>query len=294
MTDRAGCRPRVTAVTVNWNRPKDTLECLTSLRRQAGVELQLVVIDNGSTDDSASIIKQACPDVILITTCTNLGFARGFNLGIRYALQAGAEYVLLLNNDTIAAEDMVTQLILSPFGSREVTAPVIFRYGQPNLIWSAGGNINRITLEIDGHHERMPSTGGPPIGRDFLSGCALLVPRAVFDSVGFFDERFFMYYEDLDFCIRVRRQGYQLWLVPKAKLWHKVSTSSGGAGSPNERFNMAKSSVIYFRKHSNGPQWLAIAPLRVLSALRWTMLLARTRSWASLRGYWSGLVAGLR
>jgi GT2 family glycosyltransferase len=294
VTDSVGRGPRVTAVTVNWNRPQDTLECLESLRRQAGVEFKSVVVDNGSTDDSARIIAQAYPDVVLIETGANLGFARGFNTGIRNALQAGAEYVLLLNNDTIAAEDMVRQLVFCPFAPRAVTAPIIFRYGQPNLIWSAGGEINRITLEIDSHHVQMLSTESPPIIRDFLSGCGLLVHRDVFDSVGLFDEQFFMYYEDLDFCIRVRRHGYHLWLLPKAKLWHKVSASSGGAGSPNERFNMAKSSVIYFRKHGHGLQWLAIVPIRILSALRWTILLARARSWDSLRGYWSGLVAGLR
>ena len=284
--------PAIVAVTVNWNRPRDTLACLDSLRRQAGVQVRLVVVDNGSADDSARTINEGCPAAEVLANKTNLGFAKGFNAGITYALRNGAEYVLLLNNDTIAAPDMVEQLMASPVARNSVAAPVIYRYDQPDRIWSCGARLNRLTLEIDGHDHNRPAPGDKLVARDFLSGCCLLVHRSVFEQVGLFDERFFMYYEDMDFCIRARCMGFRLWLVPAARLWHKVSQSSGGFGSPNERYYMALSSGLFFRKHMRGPQRLAVPVVRLASAVRWTFRLAASGMWPALRAYWQGLCAG--
>ncbi len=284
--------PTVFAVTLNWNRPQDTLACLDSLRRQQPVAPKLLVVDNGSTDESVELIRSAYADVELLETGRNLGFAAGFNVGIRYALKHGAEYIFLVNNDTVAHPSMLAQLLSSATATVGIVAPAIFYADQPDCIWSVGGAISPWLLEMTDHHGRGQPMPTAPVERDFLSGCALLVRREVFEQIGLFDENFFMYYEDLDFCLRARRQGYRLLLVPQARLWHQVSQSSGGADSPMERFYMALNSGRYFRKHMRGWQYLTILPHRALSALRWTLRLMWRRDGMALKAYWRGLLKG--
>lgn len=279
-------------ILLNWNRVNDTLECLASLRRQSISNFHVLVVDQNSSDGSQVQIAERFPEVKVLANHENSGFARGMNLGIRFALDRQAETILLLNNDTIAAPAMLELLLKHASSDHGIVAPAIFYADAPDTIWSTGGGIQPLLLEMTGDHGRNQQLPMQPVERDFLSGCAMLVRRAVFERVGIFDERFFMYYEDLDFCLRVRQAGYKLLLVPSAHLWHKVSQSSGGSNSPNERYQMARSSGLYFRKQMN---WVNIVPIvgyRLLSALRWSVRLARQRQWESLRGYWRGLYDG--
>ncbi len=279
-------------IILNWNRPKDTVTCLNSLHSAGILSTNIVVVDNASIDDSVEIIQDKFPNITVIQAECNLGFAGGINLGTRQALSDGADYVLWLNNDTIVDSEMFNQLFRHTTPDVGALAPAIFYADQPEQIWSIGGGINWWLLEATGNHGRNQIIPKEPIERDFLSGCALLVRRDVIEKVGFLDERFFMYYEDLDFCLRVRQAGYRLLLVPRARLWHKVSRSSGGAESPQERFYMALSSGLYFRKHLDvGRVWL-IVPYRFLSAMRWTFRLGFHRRWAALKSYWRGLIVG--
>jgi GT2 family glycosyltransferase len=146
--------------------------------------------------------------------------------------------------------------------------------------------------EMTGNHSRDKPLPVFPTERAFLSGCAMLIPRQVLDHVGVFDERFFMYYEDLDLCIRIGSAGYRLLLVPDAHLWHRVSQSSGGPNTPGERYHMARSSGIYFRKHMRGWRAPLILSYRSLSAMRWTVRLARQGNLRALIAYWRGLCQG--
>ncbi len=122
----------------------------------------------------------------------------------------------------------------------------------------------------------------------------MLLTRRLLETVGLFDERFHMYYEDLDFCLRVRRSGFQILVVPGAKMWHKVAQSSGGSDSTFERYWMARSSALYFRKHCHGARWLAVLPWRGGSAVRTTLRLLRQGRREACAAYWRGLRDGFR
>jgi GT2 family glycosyltransferase len=122
----------------------------------------------------------------------------------------------------------------------------------------------------------------------------MLIKRVVFEQIGFFDERFFMYYEDSDFSLRVRKAGFRMLIVPKARMWHSVSQSSQGSNSPNERYWMGRSSVLFFRKHIHDWRWFLIIPWRVGSTMKTTFQLLRRQKSASakayLKGTWEGMI----
>lgn len=279
------------AILLNWNGYALTRDCIHSLQTVTTAGLHLVVVDNGSSDGSVAKLRAAFPNITVLESEINLGFAGGVNLGMRHALAAGADYILLLNNDTVVAADFLDQL-LAQARPRTILAPAIYYFDEPDRVWSVGGGFSDLLLEMTGNHGRHLELRDQPLARQFLTGCAMLLPRSIVDEVGFFDERFFMYYEDQDFCLRARQAGYELFTIPTAKIWHKVSASSGGNHSPNERYQMALSSGRYFRKHMDAARAWLIIPYRLLSALRWTMRLTLRRQWRALHAYWRGLYKG--
>ncbi len=284
--------PLVYGVTVNWNRADDTIECVRSLVAQRDANIRVLVVDNGSTDDSVATIRAAFPDLELLRLENNLGFAGGYNTGIRYALAHDADYVFIINNDACADACAVRELLHYTSDDAPIVAPAIFYADASECIWSVGGHVSPLLLEMTDDHGRNHLLPSAPVARDFVSGCALLIRRDVFERVGLFDEHFFFYYEDLDFCLRARRQGYQLLLVPQARVMHKVSQSTGGANAPMERYLMARGSARYFRKHMRLWQAPLIISFRLLSALRSTARLIFARQFASLCAYWRGLLCG--
>lgn len=285
----------VFALVLNWNRWQDTLECLASLRRQTYPHIHIVVVDNGSIDNSVDRIRQVYPDITLLENPTNLGFAGGANVGIQYVMEQRGDAVFLLNNDTIIAPDTVSIMVQQLDTYVGVVSPLIYYFDDPQMIWSAGGNLSPLNLEITDSLRGRQNQGTltPVMERDFVPGTSMLIPRHTFEAVGAFDERFFMYYEDMDFCLRTRRAGLQILLTTEARVWHKVAVSSGGADSPQERYWMARSSVLYFRKHARNLQRITVVAWRFGSAIRTTArLIWKGRSEAS-RAYWRGLYDGL-
>ncbi len=284
--------PLVYILTLNWNRRDDTLTCLESLEQLTYPNKHLISIDNGSTDGSPEKIAKHFPQVEQLINTSNLGFAGGFNVGLRHALQQDAKFVFIINNDTTIAPDALEYLIAAG-QPRDVgaLAPIIYYASSPAKIWSAGANRNSITLEIKDNHGR-GQVFKQSTEREFLSGCGLLLKRSVLEQVGLFDERFFVYYEDSDYSLRLQKAGYQLLVVPQAKMWHKVSQSSEGSDSPNERYWMGKSSVLFYRKHSRGLQrwavflWRAGSAIKTTIRLLWRGKLKATRAY--LRGLWHG------
>jgi len=257
---------------------------------------RLLLVDNGSQDGTPEAVESAFPGVKVIVNAENLGFAAGANVGLRYALAQGADLVFLLNNDIEVASDVLDHLVSLVEPDVGMVAPKIYYDTDRTRIWSLGGKRHPWTLEktgdarghIDsGHWEKV-------IERDYLVGCALLLSHRLLTEIGLFDERFFMYYEDSDLSLRARRAGFKLLLSPQAFVWHKVAVSSGGSDSPNERYWMARSSVLFFHKHVRGFRWLIVGPFRIGSAVKTiTRLLWRGNSdaaWAYVRGLRDGLV----
>jgi len=287
--------PLVYIITVNWNRKLDTLECLSSLSELDYSNFRILVLDNGSQDGSPQSIKQKFPNIEQINNPRNLGFSAGFNVGIRAALQAGADYIFIINNDTIVDRHCLAILIDHVTPETSLLAPLIFYADQPQQIWSAGGTTNQLTLEKSDQYEGKTDLSQLPdiIERDFLTGCAILIPRQTLVSVGLFDEGYFLYYEDSDLCMRVKQNGQQIFVVPQAKVWHKVASSSGGRYTTNERYWMARSSVRFFRKYVNFWQIPFVLTWRIGSCILSTMRLSSKRNWQALKFYWLGLKDGM-
>ena len=287
--------PLVYAITLNWNRKDDTLACLETLVCQTVPELNILVVDNHSTDGSPNAIARRYPQAEQIINSENLGFAAGFNVGLQFALDAGADYLFILNNDTILSTDCLERLLQPANAEVGILAPLIYYANQPQRIWALGGSFNPLLLEKHDPWAEKDDPGDLPeiLGCDFVTGCAMLFPRKTLETIGLFDEKFRMYYEDSDICLRVRQAGLRICAVSRAHMWHKVARSSGGSDSPAERYWMARSSIHYFQKHALGWQIPAVAFWRVGSALRTSARLAGRRKWAALGAYWRGLKDGL-
>ncbi len=296
MAQSASPTPRVYAVVVNWNRPADTVACIESLLTQEGISPEIIVVDNGSIDDSVSIFRRKFPQVGLIASPTNLKFGRGYNLGMRLALESGADAVFIINNDAIIARDGLGTLLRYATPDTGLLAPMIYYYNHPERIWSIGGETHPWTLEKSDNARNTidPGNWPPVIEQDFVTGCGMLLTRDALKRVGLFDDRFDHYYEDMDFCRRIRMAGYRIRVIPEAKMWHKVAMSSGGSDAPDERYWMARSSVRYFRKHGHGWRMLVIVPNRLGSAIKTTIRLLFAGRSESVKSYWRGLRDGLQ
>lgn len=212
----------VAVIVLNWNRTDLTLACLRSLYRLERLPDQVIVVDNGSRPDPAALITAAFPQITLLRNERNLGFAGGNNIAIRHALAHGADYVMLLNNDAEVAPDLLGLLV--DFAESDagigIVGPMIYFYDEPERIAFAGGMVEANT----GRGRSLDSWHGDLIPRpvDWMSGCALLVKRTVIEQIGLLDERMFAYYEDIDWCARAREAGWQVWLAPQARVWHKI------------------------------------------------------------------------
>lgn len=305
----------VAIVIVAWNQLDKTLDCLASvaaLRRPAGC---VVLVDNGSAPPLAAAVAGRFSAVEVLRLPSNLGFAGGYNAGLRHVLAGEAAAVLLLNNDTLLAPDALDHLIdemeekeLTPGrkgtgtqGTAKdaeriglVTAKIYYA-AEPERIWTVGANLNVfLDLKDGGQGQRDTGQWAAPRDVDFAPFCGILIRREVFETVGLLDENFFLYYEDMDYCRRARRAGWRIRLCPPAHILHAVSASSGGRDSPLERYWMAQSSGRYFRKHGRGPRLLLIVPFRLASAFKMTARLLLAGKGVALRAYWRGLWLGWR
>ena len=245
---------KVAVVILNWNRKSDTIECLESIQKLqiTNYKLQIIIVDNASTDGSVQEFKKL-KDIALVQNKENLGYTGGNNCGIEKALELGTDFVMVLNNDTVLDKNLVEEFLKAAEENPDVgifTPKIYFakgfefhkeRYKSEELgkvIWAAGGSIdwnnvfgiNRGVDEVDtGQYDQVEEV-------DFGSGACLFVKREVFEKVRMFDDRYFMYYEDADFCVRAKKEGYKVLYIPRAKLWHKVAGSSGIGSGLNDYF----------------------------------------------------------
>lgn len=250
----------IAAIVVNWNRRADTLRCLDSLIATYYPALTIFVVDNASTDDSCASIRTRFPAARLLVQDTNLGFAEGNNSALRVALAEEYPFALLLNNDaTIGANalDLLLQPLLAD-PELAITAPAIHYAGQPERLWSAGGTIDRRTGVVHSAWYERPAATLPtePFAVDHVSGCAMLVRSAAIIHAGLLDPRFFMYYEETEWCARIARQGYRLAVVPRARVGHAISPTAQAA-SPAIAYYMTRNHLLFLRAARFGPgAWL--------------------------------------
>jgi GT2 family glycosyltransferase len=256
--------PKVSVITVNWNNFNDSAECLESLRKTTYPNFEVMVVDNGSVGDDVSLLKQRFGDSIrLIVNDKNSGFAGGCNIGIKDALARGADYVVLLNNDTVVAPDFIEGLVRVAQSDERVgiAGGKVFCYELPELIWFAGGIINYRTgrTPIRGSGEADKGQFDEIVRVDWISGCFMFISRDVLQAVGMLDERFFFGWEDVDLCVRAARKGFKVLFVPESRIWHKgfgINKRDRLMGMPV--YYATRGQFLFMDKHFAKPQ-LAVA-----------------------------------
>ena len=287
--------PLIYVVILTYNHCKDTLQALDSLGRMIYPNYKLLVVDNKSTDGTVEIVQEKHPEVGLMVHPSNQGFAAGINPGLQHALDRGADFILVINNDVLVAPPMLTDLVKVMKPDIGAAAPMIYYLDDPKRIWSVGFSKHPLLLEMRGGSRGQIDQGQwqTPFEVDYLLGCAILLNSSMLRRVGLFDERYFFYYEDLDLSLRARGRGYRLVTVPQAKMWHR-GAGSAGMGSPFRTYHMARGSVIFFRTHARGLQRPASFLFRTGSALKVSFKFLLSKQPRLLRHYWQGLWDGWR
>lgn len=245
--------PKVFIIILNWNNWSDTFECLESVKKINYVNFKVVVVDNGSTQKPVGfddLIRQwQTAAVKFIFNPDNLGFSEGNNIGIKYALEQDADYILLLNNDMLVEPDFLSQLASVGQSHSEAgfLGPKILFSGAPKTIWFAGGKINWLYNKgiMVGHAEvDVGQYDQPEVQEtDYITGACLLVKRQVVEKIGLMPTDYFLYYEDTDWSLRIRQAGFKCLFVPRAKVYHKGSRSSR-VGSPSYIYYHSRNGLI--------------------------------------------------
>jgi GT2 family glycosyltransferase len=271
--------PSVYIIILTWNDKACVLECIESMLKQDYPNYKTIVVDNASVDGSQEAIRLQYPQVHLIANTENLGFAGGNNVGLDYALKEGADWTIIINNDTIVAPDMVSELMKAAleYGA-DMAGPMMYYYppkGQGNeVIWYAGGVINYFKgkaahigiRELDkGQYQGVRETG-------YVTGCCILTSRRLLEKIGLMDTGFKpIYAEDADWSAKAAKAGFKLIFVPDALLWHKVTASSGGGLTPFKVYYKIRNNLKFFRRHAKFYHWLTIPLFVVLGGLSFVL-----------------------
>lgn len=261
--------PKVFIVILNYNGSDILKKCLTSVFKIDYPNFEIVFVDNNSSDGSLEMAKTNFSKAIFIKNEENLGFAAGNNVGIKFALERDADFILLLNNDVEVEKNFLTQLIASVAENDKIglASPVIFD-GQTKEIWFSGGRLDWWRLKTV--HEKKIQTENV-FRSDFITGCAMLIRAEVFRKIGLLDEDFFLYWEDADFSLKSRKAGFQNVVVSSSWVYHFEKSR---ANPENKTYWLVISGLIFFRKNAN---WL----LKIWGALY--LRLRKIKNWRDVR-----------
>jgi GT2 family glycosyltransferase len=258
--------PLVSIILLNWNQPHFTVACLHSLNKVTYPNFDVLVVDNGSVDDSLAQFEALKPELKfkleLLANGQNLGFAEGNNVGIRHAIKQGVDYVLLLNNDTEVDPDFIQPLVRVAESDPKIgiTGPKIYYFDEPKLIWSAGGLFTESgwTQQLGVNQPDLPEFNELK-AVDYVTGCAMLVKREAIEKAGMLDARFFIYYEETDWCARVAKAGFTIWYVRDL--------------SPTYVYMMTRNRLLFMRNLGLSPLkvWYSLIAVDLRTVLAWTV-----------------------
>ena len=223
----------ISVILVNYNNADDTLSCIKSIRESVGVDYRIIVVDNASCDESINTLMRGNinNDFELIEAKENRGFSAGNNIGIKRSLELGTDQILLLNNDTIIEKDTLKKLKdgLYKYPNCGLTIGKIYYESDHKRIWYAGGAFNRRLGKASHWHymEHDSLTGEKDTEVSFATGCCMCMCAEMVKQVGMLDESYFLYEEDVDYCLRISEAGYKMYYIPEAIIYHKVSASTG-------------------------------------------------------------------
>ncbi len=244
--------PSIGIVIVNYNGLKFQNDAIRSIKASTYTNYQIIVVDSGSTDGSIEALQAEFDDVHVLVQGENVGVAVGNNIGIKYGMELGLEYTLLLNNDVEIAPDLL-QILVEHCDEQTIVVPKIYFYEPSNSIWFAGGALNW-KKGIGDHFGWGEDDHGQYDEEkviNYAPTCCMLFHNDVIRKIGFVDETTFMYFDDTDLCVRMEKYGYVMKYIPGAKMWHKVSSSTGGLGSKLQIYYMNRNQCYYMKKHKD-------------------------------------------
>lgn len=326
--------PRVSIIILNWNGWEDTVECLESLRQIEYPNLDVIVVDNHSQDDSLDKIRAYCAgalkvesefldppcksirtlecyedetllnfepqDLIIIKNKENYGYPGGNNVGIKFALEKlNPVYILLLNNDTVVDPQLLNNLTLEGESDKNmgILGPKIYYYQEPEVIWSAGCKISwKLARGIHiGSGELDQGQYDEKKEVDYVSGSAFLIKTEVIRKIGLMDENYFLYFEESDWTLRANEAGYKSLYVPEAKVWHKVSKSGGGISHPIGLYYITRNRWVFMKKWATKSDYILFVIYQLFGALLLPLLLSVNYKNSKLfLAYYQGLFSGLK
>lgn len=257
-------RPRVGVVVLDWNGADDTLECIASVLASHHRPLDVWLVDNASRAPAIDEVRRRHPEVRTIANPANLGYAGGNNVGIRAALAAGAEWVLVLNNDARLFPDTVDELLRVATSDPRIAAvgAKVLRLDDPSRLWMAWGEVTyrQSLVRLVGRDEPDGPAFATQRDVDWVSGSAILLSRRALEALGAFDEEFFAYHEEVDWCARARERGFRVVYAPRAVVTHRGQASSGGATYVSRRqYLTARNMVRFVRRHGSRAERLRFA-----------------------------------
>lgn len=280
----------ISFITVCYNGFDDTCELVESLRQIIhSVSYEIIVVDNASRKDEASELQTRYPDIKAIRSERNLGFAGGNNLGIR---EAAGKYMFLINNDTFIEEDGLSYLIERLENDAKIGAvspKIRFAFPPRNIQFAGFTPLSYATLRNESIGFGCPDNGSfdTPHTSPYLHGAAIMLKREAIDKAGLMPEAYFLYYEELDWCVSLRRAGYELWYEPRFTVFHKESQSTGQS-SPLRTYYMTRNRMLFAQRNLRGTE-------RILSLLyQWTFVVPKNTLLHAIRKEWKLAHAVLR
>lgn len=259
---------KISIIIVNWQGKLDTVECLSSLQKMYKFDHQVdvVVVDNDSKDNSKIYIRKAHPWVKLVYTKENLGFSGGNNYGINIAMEQKPDYIWLLNNDTIVEKNSLSlvKAFNDPhvgiagskiyfYAGREFHRSRYQKKDQGRVIWYAGGLIdwNNMYAQHRGVDKVDQGKFDNPGQTDFVTGCSMMIKRKVIETVGLLDEKFYLYFEDLDYCLRAKSAGYKILYQPSSLVWHKNAGSTSKPGNQLHDYYLLRNRLLIGARYAS-------------------------------------------
>lgn len=297
-------RPGVAIIIVNWNSYDMTSQCLVSLRSLQYPDFSTVVVDNGSTDGSADRLETDFPEIVLLRNQENRGFTGGNNTGIAYAIENDFAYLMLLNNDTVITPPFLTCLIncINAAPSIGAIQPKIMYNYDRSVIWNAGTALNNFlfTFKTIGENEKDEGLYDKAGEIPWITGCCFLVRTDIIRQIGPLDDKFFIYYEDVDWSLKIRNRSHKLWYEPKAVIYHEAGMSDAnradhneGKMSPFSHYMNVRNHLYIVRRYAGGINRLGAFFYQLVKFFGYTGYFLIRGRLKKMRFAWKGFAHGL-
>ena len=254
-------KPSIAVILVNWKKYNLTSNCIDSLNKSNYKNFKIILVDNEYSEKSLIELKNKHKELLVFKEKNNLGFAGGNNIGIRYALENDYDYIMLLNNDTEVKENFILPLVerIEKDHFLGAVQPLILNFSNKSIIWNAGGKLNKFLglTSTRLNNNKLNSSIVFDDYTDWISGCCILIKSEILTKVGLLDEKFFNYYEDVDWSLRMKNLGYDLGFVKESIIYHHGSSSSknkkntGGLISSKIHYFNIRNHILLLKKHKN-------------------------------------------